>query len=56
MRLVQPTPAFPHLALVTELSRSRGATKLDKRRIRAIPKIQQVAIDPPNLHPTPGAT
>ena len=40
MGFVQLTPACPHLALLTQLSRRGRATELDEGRIRAITKIQ----------------
>jgi hypothetical protein len=49
MRSVKLPPARRDFPLIPKLSRRRRTTKLDKGRIRPVPQIEQLSVDPLTL-------
>ena len=46
MLFVQRTPASPHRLHIPELGCRRRTTEFHEGRVRAVPKIEQVRVDP----------
>jgi hypothetical protein len=53
MRVVELTPARPHLLLVAELARGRRSAELYERCIRSVAQVEQARVDSATYNPSP---